>query len=812
MASPVSAIPTEEILDQYAINGIYYYDDSECEDRTVPASGQSVTWIGDSYTAIAEEDYKLISTNLPDTDLGTAENPYYQVSKHFQMEGGPGNLGGPSGLTILKNIKAQNKLQPNLVFALSTNDPDFGNNPGAFESQLNILIDSAHAGTDTTVILVSPRTRNASDNVAYDSIADTMRKFADSHNNVLVADWNKAAAGKEAEYFQGSDDTHPNQKGFEAWFETIKNTLPRDVNGNSNLQAAALPAETTQYLDSDNVKGKAEANMERYKYAEQKTKLPWQILASLHYREGGMGSNQSISNGEELYDHVNVDGIHVSADPNQDALDAANHFIDNTKSIYGVDVIAEPTLENYALGFLAYNRGSMYKAAGASWQESPYVMNGYDSNHMHMHWIHADSWFGNQQLNSIEGKVDGNPGALAVLAYLGATATYSGDGCEVSPGYGGAAIAQMAVNMSWPFQEGDKTGHCITIGGNLVPYNHNDGAFGCSKNPRDSYEKAVSDFHIPHASLDYYRNCKDATYCDCGMFVQTVLAATFPDENFASHNPNVHEEFVNYLLSQPDKWEEVENKGNTSNLRPGDIFLNSGHRMIYVGDYGGKWGDLASASAGDYVGEISNVYFNHSAGPFRIFRRKGGTIGENGLTEEQAAKLLAWYAQNKNDDTRQTIGASYYDRYACQPNQCTAFSTFFLNKFTKLRGDGNYTGSYTVDAIIGQNPGAGSPTSEPSVFSLFQAPGHTGIVVGKTDDGKFIYANYNGHNCKSLPESVAEINNFNPEEYYAWNYGRWGNAPHVGIVSYDTGVGGTPTYLNLEVDTQKLLDYINNGP
>lgn len=204
--------------------------------------------------------------------------------------------------------------------------------------------------------------------------------------------------------------------------------------------------------------------------------------------------------------------------------------------------------------------------------------------------------------------------------------------------------------------------------------------------------------------------------------------------------------------------------------------------------------------------------------PVTAIRKKGSsgsncdTIGENGLTAEQAAKLLAWYSVNKNDDTRQAITESYWDRDACRRNQCTAFSAFFVTKFTKqtLTG-GTFSGSNAVSQAMSES-GGGETSGEPSVFSLFEAPGHTGIVVGKEDDGTFIYANNNGLNCSPLIPDENAITNFDPEEYYAWNYGGWSSAPHIGIVSHDTGVGGSALYMKLDVDTKKLMDYINNGP
>ena len=214
--------------------------------------------------------------------------------------------------------------------------------------------------------------------------------------------------------------------------------------GNVSVCDANLPAETIEILDNANIKEKAEENMERYKYAEEKTGLAWQVLAALHFREGGMGSSQSILNGEELYGHTNVDGQWVSADPNEDAENAAKHFIENAEAIYDKDVVNDKSMDSLGYGFLAYNRGYMYKCNGdISYKESPYVMNFYDEDHIRMKWISADSTLcDGSQINDVAGYTNEAVGALAVLAYL------CGEGLSGSTNTSSASSTSTSVSTT----------------------------------------------------------------------------------------------------------------------------------------------------------------------------------------------------------------------------------------------------------------------------------------------------------------------------------------------------------------------------
>lgn len=179
--------------------------------------------------------------------------------------------------------------------------------------------------------------------------------------------------------------------------------------GDSTVQ---LPQATVDYLDNRGVKDRAQQNMARYTYAQQKTGVPWQVVAALHYREAGMSAGGSALDGEPIlgYEYTSVDGQTIGATPNDDAANAANALKRLAKGVYGVDVTKNLTLAEWGEAFLAYNRGYLFKRAGVSYTESPYVMNGLDSSHMNMSWSSADTVSG----------VDGNKaGALAVMSYLG---------------------------------------------------------------------------------------------------------------------------------------------------------------------------------------------------------------------------------------------------------------------------------------------------------------------------------------------------------------------------------------------------------
>lgn len=185
-----------------------------------------------------------------------------------------------------------------------------------------------------------------------------------------------------------------------------------------------LPAATMAQIESQDIAGKVAQNLERYQFAEQQTGVPWQMIAAIHYREATLNPRMSIAAGQPLRNGLSIDGVPMSADPNEDARLAAVHLIEMAQMVYKIDIKTDRTVEGIANAFLAYNRGFLYVRAGATYNTSPYVMNGYDDAHMNMSWGPGDT---------VSGR-DSNLGALTIYSFL-----VSNSGGITAPGAGAGA-------------------------------------------------------------------------------------------------------------------------------------------------------------------------------------------------------------------------------------------------------------------------------------------------------------------------------------------------------------------------------------
>ena len=191
---------------------------------------------------------------------------------------------------------------------------------------------------------------------------------------------------------------------------------------------------------------------------------------------------------------------------------------------------------------------------------------------------------------------------------------------KCSTGNGDGSIAALAVELSWPYEDGT----CDAASG-AVDWTTNEAA--CYTTIKPSYREAMQEVlgsepggnycasygGSNNGSLDYYQ--------DCGHFVATVVRKSGADPDFPlSHTGTM----LAYLDQHKEKWTEIDNLGNTSNLEPGDIFVISsaeiGHIMIYTGSYS-QYGDLASASLCGRTSNMGNVYFGDHRGTYHIFRR-----------------------------------------------------------------------------------------------------------------------------------------------------------------------------------------------
>lgn len=254
---PAYAALPASILNEYSQNNITFYDPTEdpCASGlsyTAKPTGNQITWIGDSYSTIADG-YGIFSEQLPGIDFGTGtvntSSSYIQGSKWFAGD----NSSNPSGISILENIVSNGNLREYLVFALGTNG---GMSNWGTTDYFQRVVDLA--GNNTKIIFTTVRTldgdNNASTGNTYNNFNTTLRNFASYNSNVYLADWDKTVGDNIGQYFSSSDGIHPKDKAaFEAWFDTIYNALPGGavgtLAGNNDVE------KTWNFLANANIDG-----------------------------------------------------------------------------------------------------------------------------------------------------------------------------------------------------------------------------------------------------------------------------------------------------------------------------------------------------------------------------------------------------------------------------------------------------------------------------------------------------------------------------------------------------------------------------
>lgn len=222
--SNVSAL-AQNLLNKYAPNDIVFYNPEEgCDSDsngmfcTTP-SGENITWIGDSGSALAHDEngYDLVGRSFPGVDYGPTLNEptsYIQSCKGVSSSCTDNN---PSGLEILSKIIEEGKLREYLVF-------DLGANGGWSDSDMKTFLDLV--GDDTKVIFVAT---GSDEDEYWGGINKKLRETAAAHSNIYVADM---AANYKDEYFEDGEFT---VEGSKVFIQTIKDTLPQ------NCTAGLLP-------------------------------------------------------------------------------------------------------------------------------------------------------------------------------------------------------------------------------------------------------------------------------------------------------------------------------------------------------------------------------------------------------------------------------------------------------------------------------------------------------------------------------------------------------------------------------------------
>lgn len=167
----------------------------------------------------------------------------------------------------------------------------------------------------------------------------------------------------------------------------------------------------------------------------------------------------------------------------------------------------------------------------------------------------------------------------------GSTTSSSSDICITT---GNGDINATAIELSWP-----ERGH--------DPWN----------DPKPAYTTALAATGVNRLGDSCSMNGNS-----CDAFVATVL-------RYSGVDPDVPccgaQNMLNYFLSHPEKYEEIPNIGNSSNMQPGDIRSSSGHVEIYVQLTDGSYA-IASASHCNRTADHGIGYYADSS--YHIFRAK----------------------------------------------------------------------------------------------------------------------------------------------------------------------------------------------
>ncbi len=459
--------------------GIYYYDPATCADvaagaeiANTPGGGGPVYMLGDSITFGAEKDLEREFKASPATDIyisgrgarsftspGVKDRPGQIVGTH----GDQSFHDGLAQLDVDKN-KSELKNAKTVVIALGTN-ADTGSFKDHAKSALKKIQD-LDPDMDPKIYWVN----------LFQTRKD---KFT-----VHKAEYNKII--KELENLPGlppveiidadnyspriilSDGIHPKANGYKTYAKMIAEAVKKDAVVNNDSATvpvsltAAEPAKAASDKSTTNL-GKLPAKSQKvfdaakknidimrpvYEKAAAKTKIPWEYLAALHYRESNNTPGTSVFAGEPL-GSSNPDGVGDTGgtDAVANAVKAAEHFIGNAKGVYKVDPTKDQSFEDLQKAFVAYNRGYIYQRGGVSPDKSAYVMSGYDEEHgLPMPWAILPAASGYTEIAGSDARL----GAMSILAGLGiglgGSSKTSSTACPAEDDAGGGATSSSSCD------------------------------------------------------------------------------------------------------------------------------------------------------------------------------------------------------------------------------------------------------------------------------------------------------------------------------------------------------------------------------
>lgn len=343
---------------------------------------------------------------------------------------------------------------------------------------------------------------------------------------------------------------------------------------------------------------KISANRQFYERSAARYGFPWQLLATIHYRETSL-RRYNPTNGQGIYQLYSYTG----GGKNSNAFTNFGEVSDSEFQRQ-TDILAELLQKKYGTGlnlktddgiktllfryngtaksYIAQARTLGYSEQEAARGEgSPYVMNLADAkrdSRKNSNWLMIKTDHGKPSSANLI------PGAFLIFSSLGGSSGIS----SCSGGGGNLSINQTALNLAW-----NSTGHGIT--------------------PNDNYRNALIETGINRLGDRW-----SMMGASCDAFVATVLRFSGIDKNFVCCGVSNGGPTSNYVKNS-GKFVEVENRQGS--LKPGDIRLGAGHIEIYVEQNG--VGKIASASHGSRTGELLPFYDNSRT--FKAYRFIGNT-------------------------------------------------------------------------------------------------------------------------------------------------------------------------------------------
>ena len=578
--------------DEFAENNILFYDpenggnNCNCTPSSNAVSSGDVLIIGDSITNGSQTEIK---EKLPDAEI------IAQDSKQFAGT----NDSNKTGIQILKEMD-ESSMKKTVVLALGTNGSVSSDN---IQEALNLV------GSSRTLVLVTNHKRgNAS---AYNGNNQNMKSAASSNSNVLIADWDAAVKDDDTKYITDADglNVHPTAEGKKLFAQTIASTLGGSgssggSSGEEGGSSSGVQGENKLYNgDPILTQGEIDAIMNNkpfYEKSAAKYNIPWQIIATLHWREHS-SSRSNPANGQGVYQLYS----YTSGGTNANAFKPAGPISDEEFQRQ-TDIVAQLVRDNYGAGldlstddgvktfFFGYNgKASSYiaqarsmgfsEAEAARGEGSPYVMNLADERRDSRK---NPNW---KQIRTDGGSMttaETRPGAFIVYAFLGGATGWGNCTCPDGSSIGGNMdINQTAIDLAWP-----EHGHGLT--------------------PTTNYANALKATGVDHLG----DSCSMAGN-SCDAFVATVFRYSGVDPDFVCCGVSNGGATWNYVTNS-GKFVEVPN--TPESLKPGDIRLSTGHIELYVEVNG--VGKIASASHCSRTGEIGNFYTGSN---FKAYRWKG---------------------------------------------------------------------------------------------------------------------------------------------------------------------------------------------